>query len=38
MPYTEINLFELIKMHNVSGVTIICDADSQVVKFDLEGK
>ncbi len=38
MKYTDVNLFELIKMHNVSGTTIICDADSQVVKFDLEGE
>ena len=30
MKYTEVNLFELIKLHNVSSVTIICDADSQI--------
>ncbi len=38
MQYTNVNLHGLIKLHNVSGTTIICDADSQVIKFDLEGK
>ncbi len=35
MQYTNVNLHELINLHNVSCVTIICDADSQVIKFDL---
>ncbi len=38
MPYTNVDLHKLAKLHNVSGTTIICDADSQVIKFDLEGK
>ena len=36
MQYTSVNPHELIKLHNVIGTTIICDADSQVIKFDLE--
>lgn len=38
MPYTNVDLHKLINLHNVSGTTIICDADSQVIKFDLEGE
>ncbi len=38
MTYANVNLRKLINLHNVSGVTIICDANSQVIKFDLEGK
>ncbi|AUR85520.1 hypothetical protein NVP1076O_15 [Vibrio phage 1.076.O._10N.286.51.B7] len=38
MKYTELNLFALVKMHNLTSTCIECDADSQEAIFDLAGE
>lgn len=36
MNYSDLDLFELITMHEKSGASLICDADKQVVNVELE--
>ncbi|AUR95639.1 hypothetical protein NVP1210O_17 [Vibrio phage 1.210.O._10N.222.52.C2] len=35
MNYTELNLFALVKMHELTGTCIECDADNQLACFEL---
>jgi len=36
MNYADLDLFELIIMHEKSGASLTCDADSQMVNVELE--
>lgn len=36
MNYADLDLFEIITIHYISGASLICDADKQVVSVELE--
>lgn len=36
MNYADLDLFELITTHYISGASLICDADSQLVDVEWE--